>query len=61
MPRHWLGPPGGRLVVNVMFPTMPEQATARSFQGSNQITPFHATSNSSTLRIPGMGSVEKST
>ena len=54
MPRDRLGQSSDRVPIPIMLRTVPNQLAAESFDCPNEFDPFHDTTRSSTLRIPGI-------
>ena len=59
MARNWLCSSRSWVVINVVFASMSQKHRTGRFDLGNQISSFHANSNSSTFLIPRIALVEK--
>ena len=54
MPGYGLGDTRDRVAVPVVLGSVPDQLAAELLDGPDQIQPLHETTNSPTLRVPGI-------
>jgi hypothetical protein len=53
-PKPVRGSPGLGIVIDIVAAAMPQENASCPFQPPNEVESLHATSNSSTFRIPGI-------
>jgi hypothetical protein len=54
VPRYWLRNTGTRIAIPIMLGTVANQHASKSFDRLDQVDSLHGSTNSSTLRIPGI-------